>query len=452
MKPLLATLLALSATRVAAADAVLLFPTGGAPAALALNVSAGAKAPEAAWAAFLDRLFDHFDRSADGALVPAEYERVFALPLADGRAAKPDFAALDADRNGKLTRDEFRAGWRAAGFTPVVVLVRPAAAESLRLGHALFTHLDRDGNGSLSAAELRQAPTLLRRFDDDEDEVLTATELMATAPAAALPPAGVKAGDTAVSPAHRLAVGEKAALAGSGPFRLSANGTRLTVPGGTCVVTATDAEAAAGVRAAKGFYSAQFQTAAGDRPAAKALFADDPTTQVLAALFDPADRDGDGKLARAELDTFFELIEAGVGCSVVVTVTDRGRNIFDLFDRDGDGKLDLAELTRAARELPGELTRDGAVSPAGIPAAYRLAVGPGTTSGTFGPVPLGAATAVRPAARPAPAGGPRWFAAMDRNRDGYVSAAEFTGPPALFSKLDRDRDGRLSPEEAAAGR
>jgi hypothetical protein len=42
------------------------------------------------------------------------------------------------------------------------------------------------------------------------------------------------------------------------------------------------------------------------------------------------------------------------------------------------------------------------------------------------------------------------FAALDADKDGKLSRAEFTGPPAPFTKLDRDGDGRLSTEEAAA--
>jgi Ca2+-binding EF-hand superfamily protein len=157
---------------------------------------------------------------------------------------------------------------------------------------------------------------------------------------------------------------------------------------------------------------------------------------VLATVFEPADRDGDGKLTRAELEAFFDLIESGVACRVVVTVVDRGRNLFDRFDANDDGRLDLGELTRAAK-----------VGPEPVPASYRLSVGVGSVGEAFGPVPLGVIAKPKPAAKSALAG-PRWFQAKDRNADGYVSANEFLGTPELFTRLDTDRDGRISPEEA----
>jgi Ca2+-binding EF-hand superfamily protein len=412
---------------------VLRFPAGDSAVSLRVEVPDA----EPAWAAFLDALFAHFDRDGDGTLSPAEAARVFPLPLPGGKAVAMDFAALDADRDGKGSRAEFRAFYRGRGFTPVVVVVRPAPDDARRLGAALFRHLDRDGDGRLSAAELRQAPALLRRLDEDEDEVLTAAELLSTGTPDPIPAAGLGLTTGDAKDVLRLATGKPPAVTGD-RFVLSADGSRLAVPGGTCTVTVSAADPAAGFRVAKAFYQAQFKAAAGDKPAAKAVFEADPAARVLVELFDAADRDGDGRLTRAELDAFLDLVERGVGCQTVVTVTDRGRNLFDLFDHNGDGRLDAAELTRSPR-------LDGAT----VPAAYRLAVGRGPVGDAFGPVPFGTVAGPKPAAAPPPRG-PRWFRAMDRNGDGFVSAREFVGPPEVFRKLDADGDGRISVEEAEA--
>jgi hypothetical protein len=82
-----------------------------------------------------------------------------------------------------------------------------------------------------------------------------------------------------------------------------------------------------------------------------------------------------------------------------------------------------------------------------LPASYRLDVSRGPVAESFGPVPFGSAAKPRPAAN-APARGPRWFQAMDKNGDGYISRQEFVGSPAAFAKLDTDGDGRISVEEA----
>ena len=142
----------------------------------------------------------------------------------------------------------------------------------------------------------------------------------------------------------------------------------------------------------------------------------------------------------AATPSLFDLVELGVGCQVVVTATDRGRNLFDLFDADADGRLDLGELTRAARSQP--------VDRSAVPASYRLSVSRGPVGESFGPVPFGSAAKPKPPAKPVEVRGPRWFRAMDKNGDGFVSPREFVGPPELFRKLDADGDGRISSEEA----
>jgi Ca2+-binding EF-hand superfamily protein len=285
--------------------------------------------------------------------------------------------------------------------------------------------------------------------------VLTAAELFGTLrPNPIAPKTGLKlVPPEKVTPVSlRLVRDGKSALYGKGKtFRLEAGGSRLRVPGGVCSLGFDQGNPTTGFIAAKDFYLAQFQAAVGNKPATKQLFEDDPTTQVLAGLFDAADRDGDGKLTRAELDWFFGVIEMGLAGRVIVTVTDRGRNLFDLFDTNGDGRLDLDELTRAAKTLPGELASDKPLERGAVPASYRLVVGRGPVGDTFGPVPFGAAAKPKPPAA-LPARGPKWFLAMDKNGDGFVSTQEFIGPPELFAKLDANKDGRISPEEAEAAK
>lgn len=433
----------------------LLFSDGAKTVCVRIEVTDGDTSPEVAWASFLDALFVYFDRDGNGMLSEAEAKRVFPLPLFNGKEVGPDFAAQDADRDGKVSKDEFRAFYRLRDFTSVAVVLRPPSVETHALNDALFRHLDRDGNGELSAAELRAAPDLLKRLDDDEDEALTAKELLGTAARAPIAaPAGVKlvpVEKDRPDATLRLAPGGKPALGNAGPaFRLSADGARLQLPDGVCAVTATRDDPAAGLRAAKAFYLAQFKSAAGGKPATKALFEDDPTAQVLTGLFDAADRDGDGKLTLAELEAFFDLVDRGVGCRVVVAVTDRGRNLFDVFDANGDGRLDIGELLKASKALPDELARDKPLTRGAIPAAYRLAVNRGPAGDAFGPVPFGAVVEPKPPV--VVAQGPAWFKALDKNGDGFVSAQEFVGPPELFAKLDADGDGRIGLNEAERAR
>ena len=222
------------------------------------------------------------------------------------------------------------------------------------------------------------------------------------------------------------------------------------VPGGRAMVSAvTDARDS--FRAAKGFYLAQFNAAVGNKPAMrKAELEADPSLQALAAMFDAADRDGDGKLTPAELRAFLDLVELGVGCQVVIAIEDRGRNLFDLLDTNQDGVLDLAELNRAV-----SVCEEAALLPltqATIPRQFQFSALRGPVGSNFGPVPLPTPTKSKAPLIAGPARGPKWFQAMDRNGDGFVSPMEFIGPPELFRKLDTNGDGRISVEEAEAAR
>ena len=369
------------------------------------------------WRAFLGRLFTHFDRDADGTLTAGEAARVFPLPLPDGRTVPPPAGPTDAAG--------FREQYRRAGFAPVVARAEPPAAKQRTLAAALFVHLDRDADGVLAAAELAAAPDLVRRLDADDDEVLTAAEL--------LPPGFAPKPSPAPEPV-RVAV-----TAGGGPVAPPPG----RFPGGTFRTVADDADPAAGAREAGRFLLAQLRTA-GDRLTRPRLAAD-PALATLTDLFDPADRDADGVLTAAELDAFLQLLADGVGCQTLVVVADAGRSAFDACDDDADGRLDRHELATLTARLPAGVTAGT------LPRAVVLRVGRGPVAGAFGPLRLPTA---RPRPRPSAESpdAPVWFAALDRNRDGFLSPAEWVGPPAAFRRLDADADGRVSAAEAGRPR
>ena len=453
MKALVATLVAFMLVAPVHADQTdLLFPDGKNFARLRIEVS-DTKSPEVAWGAFLDKLFAHFDRDADGALSEAEAKRVFLMPGVP-REIKPDFAAMDADRDGKVSPAEFRTFYRDRGFAPVTVVLVQPPTEALALGKALFEHLDRDADGKLSATELKQAVALLKRFDENEDEVLTEAELLGPGPWGRFTPAGLRPPTDKAEPTAVLKLaldGKPVRVTESKSFRLAADGPRLQVPGGSCYFAPTTNDTAAAFREAKKFFAAVFRDAAGNKPATKEEIERQPGGSVLVGMFDSADRDGDGKLTRAELDAFFDLVELGVECFVIVVATDRGRNLFDLFDTNSDGRLDLGELNRVAKTSSGEPARDGPLERGAVPASYRLEVHRGPFNGWFGPVEYGIMAGPK-RVPPRAARGPKWFLALDKNGDGFVSAREFVGSPELFAKLDTNADGRISAEEAEAAK
>jgi hypothetical protein len=115
-------------------------------------------------------------------------------------------------------------------------------------------------------------------------------------------------------------------------------------------------------------------------------------------------------------------------------VAPQPRGWFEWLDADQDGQLSLAEIRNAGKRLGKLAPRE---------ADYSLTLLPGVVAeyGVRLRRPEGRATR-----------GPAWFAAMDRNGDGFVSRAEWLGTAEAFDELDRDGDGLISPEEARAGK
>ena len=121
--------------------------------------------------------------------------------------------------------------------------------------------------------------------------------------------------------------------------------------------------------------------------------------------------------------------------AVVVGVTDLGRGLFAFLDADHDGAISLRELqTAAARAKAVKAVRDGTLDLALLPRQSIVTVARGP---------------VQPELIPPTRRGPVWFTAMDTNRDGDVSRAEFVGPARAFDRIDSDGDGLINAEEAS---
>jgi Ca2+-binding EF-hand superfamily protein len=178
----------------------------------------------------------------------------------------------------------------------------------------------------------------------------------------------------------------------------------------------------------------------------KADLEQDPGLNGLRELFRYADRNGDDRLTRAELEDYLRLVELGVRGQVWFRVTDCDRNPFSFLDTDGDDRLSYRELLRAS-----DLLYPDAAEIAGLPLQFHLSFG-GPAVKSWGGVPVPAVAKRRRSAVADTSAAPRWFRAMDRNGDGVVSPWEFIGSPEIFRKLDSNGDGVITPDEAAGRR
>ncbi|WP_020476048.1 EF-hand domain-containing protein [Zavarzinella formosa] len=429
------------------------------PARVRIEATSDGETVEARWSAFLDRLFSHFDRNADDSLDAKEAENVFSLPLPGKKSIAADFAKMDADKNSKISRAEWRAFYRAAGFAPVVSHIVPPTPEQRTTSEILFRRLDRDGDGKLSKDELAKAPVLLKQLDADENESITIAEILAVGIPADLPtdPENVRANplDASAVVLGRFQVKRPAV----GPVKITAvsdkpefvidQSTESTVffrwPTGTGRLGPATQDPVAQLREAKGYCRSAYETARGSKPLVEwKAIEDDPAHQVVRMIFPAADRDGNGQLTTVELDQFLDLIEAGATCQITIEAVDHGRNLFVLLDQNGDGRLGFQELANA-----GKIIHEGATRLT-IPRTVRMTAKAGCGESTFGPVRIASPKPVTAEKPPAKFGGPAWFIAMDTNQDGVVSRREFIGPPAAFDRLDIDHDGTITRKEAEA--
>ena len=140
------------------------------------------------WDESVSHLFRYLDKDGDGclnkkeaALAPSKTQWV---QLMTGTVVEPDAAPefgefADSPAATKITRGHFLHYYRRSGAGALQVEWgwRPPAQD--RLTDALFQHLDKDKDGSLSQAELSAAQAALNRLDVNGDEIIQATGVVA---------------------------------------------------------------------------------------------------------------------------------------------------------------------------------------------------------------------------------------------------------------------------------
>jgi Ca2+-binding EF-hand superfamily protein len=175
-----------------------LFFSDSRPVLIRLHLFVDGKPHSARWTTYLTRWFHFLDRDEDGVLDRAEAARapsppmlqqLFSNPYTYHFTAAPSFDDLDRNHDKKVSLAEFLRYYRGTEAGPVQ-LAQPfnQSIQGVRqdaVTNVLYDLLDTNGDGKLSREELTAAEETLRKYDRDDDELLTLQELLPDAGAAA---------------------------------------------------------------------------------------------------------------------------------------------------------------------------------------------------------------------------------------------------------------------------
>jgi Ca2+-binding EF-hand superfamily protein len=529
---------------------VLLFTTQR-PVRAKLNLLQEGKPIGELWGERLKKAFDFFDRDNDGTLNAKEVSFAFSDTgmsqllqngfYQPGQTASPTLARMDKDGDGKVTFAEFASSYPLTSAQ----LVRPQPLQpdynnNGPVTEAVFKLLDANGDGKLTKDEVRAVEKLLATRDSDEDECLSAQELVPNLNGniyGGRQPIRQPGGFNPVpTPNARqtVAVYEGGKIPGlvtqnlikmfdkdkdfeltqaeigfddetfkaldkdnNGKldgeeldvWRTGAPDVEITLSMAPkavdCVAKLADEKGAAargiklkqvengrlvlhvgrqpidfsafapvaqyGQQSLKVQYGYMFQQAAGAKGHVEEKDLNGPNAinfQFVKVMFEAADRDSDGKMTKAEFDAYFDLQDSFRNLSMSLTPTVQTPSLFQLLDENRDGRLSVRELRTAWSRLlvleePGaEVITKGIIQPTvnlRLSRSFdRYYINQPQDPRFYNP---NQPTAV-------PTRGPLWFRKMDRNGDGDVSRTEYVGTKAEFDAIDADRDGLISLGEA----
>jgi len=117
---------------------------------------------------------------------------------------------------------------------------------------------------------------------------------------------------------------------------------------------------------------------------------------------------------------------------------------FEKMDKNGDKKVTLEEFLDAQKESfqNWDTNKDGVLTSEEWTMGFRQSMRPEGAPGAPGEAAASAGSAGSRMAL--------WLWAMDADKDGQITKAEFKGTPDLFAKFDKNADGALDKQEIAA--
>jgi Ca2+-binding EF-hand superfamily protein len=325
-----------------------------------------------------------------------------ALPVVDNSFAARLARYAQATQQAP-TREEvywLLANW---GEGPVM-LALSENFERVRAGQdPVVNILDRDDDGTISAAEVASAQDKLLQLDSTRDGVVTYEEIFEAADGL------LRAGrvHTAASQPVSLVLREDSALDSAPDLRL------------TIAFNSQDA--------ARSTIHAQLE--ASDAPA---------TVRGSAIMI---------QIAGACLElSAVQSPGANQSDQISVGAVNDGYPLLPEIDPNEDGKLTVRELRDVSSRLTAfDRNRDGGLSSDEVLPTIRVAIGLGPTVHRH----LSTLRSVHPPQSQPAVKAPDWFVRMDKNQDSDLTRGEFLGTDEQFNQLDADQDKLIDAAEAA---
>lgn len=167
--------------------------------------------------------------------------------------------------------------------------------------------------------------------------------------------------------------------------------------------------------------------------------------------FEAVDLDTNQQVTREEIKFFFSMDGMAAQSRLILSLSNETKTLFEILDANLDRRLNPREFMNGRKSLAEyDLNKDEALLPDELNSQFRVTF---TQPKLFETDPARAQNNMmnqrQGIVRPETSG-PVWFGRMDDNLDGEVSWREFLGPREKFDELDLNNDNFLELSEAEA--